>query len=323
MFFRQPKLTKAFKLALLAIIVALTICSCNNRNDVVFESFRSINESLSNDANFLSEQNQLLSHKLENNSKDPVTALQTEMYLPNISRVKRQAGEMNNYLESIKNDLISRFGEFKSFAVPKLSDEQLSNYAGKYVTKKLADEINQRMKNFRDSIFRFDSVDNVIVNHDMAKFKLHDSTVNTYSEIDLKNFEDLPLVAVFAMINNCKVITSRIEYSLLTRFYSLTSYRGDSFDRKVYPLAFLNSSVIKLGNTIEVTAAIGALSVGGKPEFIINNKKVELGVDGAATAIIKPKQTGVSSIVVRIAYTDITGEKKSFVRKLKYEVIGD
>jgi hypothetical protein len=85
-----------------------------------------------------------------------------------------------------------------------------------------------------------------------------------------------------------------------------------------------NSTYVKAGENIEITAGVGAFSTAGKPEIQINGNIVPLGNEGCAIYKVKAlKKPGKHVIPVKISYMDQDGKQQVIDKNVEYTVASD
>ena len=88
-----------------------------------------------------------------------------------------------------------------------------------------------------------------------------------------------------------------------------------------YPLTTINSSNLKAGQPIEITAGLGGFSVVSKPTFVINGKNMPLNTDGVAVYnTIATGKPGRHFIPVTITYFKPDGSQSSISKKIEYTI---
>jgi hypothetical protein len=86
-------------------------------------------------------------------------------------------------------------------------------------------------------------------------------------------------------------------------------------------IAVLNSSYVKAGLPIEVTAGVGSFSAASKPTITINGSVVILDDDGTATYKLTTNQKpGKYQVPVRIEYTKPDGSTNIVTKNLRYTI---
>jgi hypothetical protein len=88
-----------------------------------------------------------------------------------------------------------------------------------------------------------------------------------------------------------------------------------------YAIAVLNSSYVKRGQTIEVTAGMGGFSFARRPRVTIAGNEVKLDDNAKAVHRFKAEgKPGKHSLTVNIKFTNAQGSLDSMSQKLEYEV---
>ena len=320
MFLQPKKLTLGF-------VFLSTITACTNNKDSEFELFRSLNQTLSNQVEFVSIQNAYSYKEFEKKTKDPLTARKTEKWMSYLLSVQHLSKENAEYFRKVNGDLIIATNNIKDLGIYSFTEEQLHSAASKFVKPELVNEINKKFKNYRDSVFMFPIIENEYVLKDLNAIKKRDSILNIDQELDQTSLKSIPLIAFLVTLNQFEIAVRRTEHELVRYINIRTDHHDRGYEipcgyiRSVF--AILNSSVLKQGEIIEATAGVGAMSILANPEFTINNRPIKVNASGVAVYRLKTDKLGKHSITLHVKFMLPDSTVEVVRRRLEYEVVGD
>lgn len=294
----------------LTIYFILLLAACRQQEPV--SQLLEINNALEK-ANFIIKDNNLLAYEeLNGKLKDPRTAERAKIWDAKAMVIKQCASEAKWLIESLKSVLIKQSDSLQN--QDRAIVQQVLNADGN------AGRLFEKLILLKDSaVVVFDKDD---LNRDSVFFhnKVLQIDVSGYSKADWlkKNFGNCsPLLAVMAL-NKIEANVLLTENILVTHCNMKVIYNFCGY-YKPAPMASLNSSVVKSGDTIMVTAGLGIFDRQICPRITINGAPIKLYEDPVAQyEFIATGKPGTYNVPVKIEYWDSDGSRKAESRNLRY-----
>lgn len=314
-------------------MVMLMLAGCRRREDLA--QLKAINRSLENANSIIQDDNKLVWEALQEKRRDPVYYSYGEIWEPRASRIKKQADVIVVIIENLKSELLKQTDSLQKEEAPLI--EEL------YATDGRGYKLVNRLAAFKDSF--------------PAIIRVEDFVDNPYKQASLKTemprlASTVPLLAGYTDSLNANqrkryerswleenfshtspamafIALTRIENDLLVTTNKFMNFCISQIDKITcgrhgfHGVAVLNSSYVKQGQEIEVTAGIGDFYTYTKPRITMNGKEIKLNQEATAvhrfTANGKP---GRHNIRVQIEYTKPDGTLERVYKDLKY-IIAD
>jgi hypothetical protein len=134
-------------------------------------------------------------------------------------------------------------------------------------------------------------------------------------------FLNTNVIETLTMLTKIKNDLLLAESILIEYFNQLTVVNFCGYTQFA-PLVAQSSSVIRIGDSVEISAGIGAMSYQAKPSITIHGKNVGVGVYGLGTCNIKsPNVPGIYWIPVKIEYWKPDGTFTTYEKRISYRVV--
>ena len=292
---------------------------------------KAVNKSLEYTNEILQDANRRIHKELIEKQNEPRTAAKAGIWRPRADLVQQYADSIKTFIKSIKGELITQSDSFKREYVTVVKQLYTDNGVGYQLLNKLAA--------FKDSIpavfFLREDLDNPIVQTYMKKDISHlletvpllpgyrDSLpADQRSQYKKKWLEESfgrssSLMAMI-MLNKIEsdVLTTEKAFIEYCNIMAVSNFCGyDVFEA----IAVLSSSYINSGQSIQVSAGVGAFSVASNPTISINGKVIDLKGRALAeysfTPIGKP---GKYRVPVKIEFTKPDGSLEVHTTELEY-----
>lgn len=170
--------------------------------------------------------------------------------------------------------------------------------------------IHQISINYKDSILNYDSL---IIKEFKNRIQFFDSNSHSSSDIGKTKLFINKLKNDIVNIENMVVVYCKNQVGAVD---------GEGFYRTFQAIAAINSSKLRVGDKLIVTAGIGVFNTKAKPDITINGKKTLLNENGVAEYITKVgKKIGKRNINVKISYTAADGIRDSLNKDIEYTVV--
>lgn len=184
----------------------------------------------------------------------------------------------------------------------------------------LYDSLNHRIHIYRDSTY---------ASHEMIKHYFPDR----FDGIDTPQTKQADLITQLQLLKTAThlqapLLLTQIDHSIMQTGTSMVSFCRENvsciIDRFDTYSAIIgqSSNVLLPGQTLEITAGIGAFSKTASPKITINGKLCQLQGDGVVRfPLIASGNAGKYKVPVKIDYVDENGIQQTISRDIVYEVL--
>lgn len=317
---------RPYYVALLAMLAA-----CQPKENKV--QLNAINASLEKSNELIKRASERALEQMENNHHDIPNSDRIVKLLLIMRKAKAETDSLANLVENLKTQLLKQSGNLGVDNAPILHSLYEPNGSGYRLLNNLA--------SIKDSL--------------SAIFSIVDSSNTPYLyETTKENIDKLrnasPLLPDYTDKMNAKqragyfnkwlednmrgssalmamVVLNKLENDILNTGTMLMEYccnqvgyvDGRGFYEKYNAIAVLNSSYVKRGQTLEVTAGAAAFGRAANPRVSIDDKEIQLDKDGVALYKFKAAgKPGKHIVPVKIAFKKINGYTSSVIKKLEY-----
>lgn len=306
------------------MLVLLSFTACQSRDNT--ETINAINRSLDKSNEIIGKNNELVYSDLNDKSKDPCMKYKTQLWRPRALAVKALSDEVCQYIRGLKkkldvikkddgrgirdlfrkegDSLLNKLARYSNLVTGTINPEDFNDNPSfkKYLIKDMESfkkDITNRLGIVSDSLLQYQ------VNNEQWK--------ETYLNISSLQ----PGMAVLNKIQNDVLVT---ENELISYVNNQIGCNIGSFE-VFHTIALLNSSYVKAGQPIEVTAGVGAFNVSSKPAITINGAVVKIDENGVAVHKLTTNQKpGKYQVSVRIEYTKPDGSTNIVTKNLEYTI---
>lgn len=308
------------------VMAGALLAGCRRREDI--DRLKIINQGLENANRTIQEDNKALGEALKNRVRTPRTHYPGTIWEPRGNRIRREADSIVTMIENLKGDLLKQ--------TDSLRKEDPSFIRQLYVTDGPGNKLVERLAAFKDSIpavFKGDPSleyayiqSNILAMHAKAPLMYgYSDSLNKDQRMQfIKNWRERNFLGSSSAM--ALLVLNKIEHELLstTKMFldfclSKTVVHTCGFNG----VAILNSSYVKQGQSIEVTAGIGDFDTAEAPRISIDGKEIALGNDGAAVHRFAAKgKPGKYKIRVEFEFAKRDGTTEHVYKDLKY-IIAD
>jgi hypothetical protein len=298
----------------------------NDRN----ERFRldSVNRSLENANAVIADQSSRISNDLMREAQDP-RYHNTLIWVPLADSVRKLSAEVNEFLDSLIDEL-------------RLHSENAKDRDRDAVRRIIEKEgkgslLYDRLIAYRKAVFNVFTAENLESYREARIKELEEikkvSPINLSLSIDTAGLTSMRFAdweaEYFSIVSYivARVLLNKIKNDVLSTGIGLIRYcsfhvtRSEGFDQYSV-LIGINSEYAKKGDSMEITAGVGAFSLMAQPTFTINGVVVPPEANGAA--LYKMRITGAKGkhyIPVKVEFFKPDGTKTIMTKEIKYTVI--
>lgn len=288
------------------------------------EQLKAINMSLEKSNDFIKNAANHVLMEMEEKTHRPEYKAKANLWFPVMKKVEANTDTLLEIIEKLKGEVVKQSGTLKLDNVVILS--LLNNLASfknnfpAYVNIIDSSEwpnpykcLKRDCENIRKSIPLLQGYPEV------SNTEQSNDYINKWLVNNLRGSSALMTMVVLNKLKNDLLYTRSILMDHISMQVGCVDGPG-SYDA-YYAIAVLNSSYVKRGQTIEVTAGMGAFSFGRRPRVIIAGNEVKL--DDGAKAVHRFKadgKPGKHRLKVNIEFTNAEGSLDSMNQTLEYEI---
>ncbi len=303
----------------LTIVISNLACSDNSENDLTV--FKALDESLSNSNTTIQRSTETIYASLEQKLADPITATKAQIWYPKAMMIQKYAGDITAFIGDLKHRLK------KAAGLKKENEKEIFNESNKGIVNsffnenRIGDTLYQKLLKFKTDVLSVDiQMDTVFRQTLLLATRAFDLSNSDARNFTKTFFYSTPVVAALATLstfqNNVRIIENRM-ISFCNNKMICCSFFYDVYSAIIGQ----NSTYVRTGEQIEITAGVGAFSKVAQPEILFGGKKVD--IDETGTAVHKfnsPSKPGKYIVPVKISYTDQDGKKRTIEKAVEYTV---
>jgi gliding motility-associated protein GldM len=320
--------------------LVLTALLALNVSVEVLNAFKTVNHSIERSNSVITEKNDLTYKSFEAKLVDPQTAAIAKIWAPSAAQAKKLSSDLTSYLETLKEDLISKSNPQMKDGKREFTDGNLDAATRLFDTEKAGAVLYEKLKKYRSDLLElvdpahFTGISDA-QKADLAKQKSEFAhrlpldtripqsesgnalTGDSAKDWTIRYFHMTPTIAALTILSKFQSDVKNSESQVIDYLHKQigeVKVVFDKFDALVAP----NATYLMPGDELEVKAGIGAFSAAAKPKISINGAPQVVGEDG--TALYKTKVSSSGTINVRIEYTKPNGENAYIDKPVKYTV---
>lgn len=304
-------------------LVLTAILALNVSNEVI-TAFKVVDKSLMTSNEVINEGNETIYKSLEAKLADPQTAKNAAIWEPKANQAKQLSADIYTYIDTLKAQL-------KRQAGLRITDEGLEDFRednldastrlfitegkGKELEKKL-NEYKEAMLNIVDPSVRKQFETSFPVSTNTESFKTREGKHKDFSQTF---FNMTPTVSALTMLSKFQNGVKTAESEIITYCHNQIGAVKVVYDQFA-ALVGQTSNYLMPGQTMTISAGVGAYSTAAQPEITIGGVRVAVGTDGVAKQTITASGAGVHKMPVVVTYTKPDGEKETKSFPVEYTV---
>ncbi len=320
--------------------IVLTALLALNVAAEVLEAFRVVDSSLLQTLRAVDMQNAQIYSSFEQAYTENPTKVKE--WKQKADEVKQKSGEMIAYVSNMKDELVVYSGsrpleegieknsekyyhvtrDGKILEIAKVDD--LNGPSEFMITQKRADELKQRVVDYRNFLIELLGEDNEELKQTiLSELNTEDPEGNLKSGNEKKSwesehFEDKPLIAVMTLLSKIQIDVKNSESNVAKYLYSQIDAGSFKFNR-LGARVIANSNIVLMGDKYQAEVFLAAEDTTQQPEIIINGRNAEV-VDGKATYVGSTDKPGMFKWSGLIKYKTPGGIIKSYPFEQEYQV---
>ena len=318
--------------------LVLTALLALNVSTEILNAFRVVNNSINNANAVIDTKNTSSYGSFDELLKDPRTSEKAKVWQPFALRAKSLSSEMNSYINDLKQNLKKESGLRKNKdSVEVFNDDNLEASSRLFIEHEKGKELYDKLKEFKAKLLA--TVDpskfpDPVVKKSVAEKRAQleksfpldltipksqtgstDTSINSWS---YGYFHMTPTIAAMTILSKFQNDVKSSESQVVDYFLSQVGSVKVVFD-EFQPLIGTNSTYLMPGESLEVTAGIGAYSKAATPTINIGGSNIPLS-EGKAVYKTTVSGAGAKSINVSIRYTKPDGTTGTVEKSIPYTV---
>jgi gliding motility-associated protein GldM len=310
--------------------LVLTALLALNVSSEILNAFKVVDDSLQKSNVNFSKSSKMLVDYINESKEDPGLRIKAEYWAPKAQQIQDLTQKMYDYIEGLKRELKIEAG-FKpggpqnEDGSDKFKEDDLEAatrlFGSEGNGKKKGQEMLAKLREFKAAILGVDSVISrgMSANFPMTleeQMKAKDGTMKSFENI---YFHMTPTVAALTLLSKFENDVKNVENKALNLCAEQLGKVKIKFD-KFAALVGQSSNYVMPGQTIDITAGLGAYSSDVVPTVTIGGSNVPIGPDGKALKTIAVNGAGEQSVSVTVKYKDQDGKDQVVNQVVKYTV---
>jgi hypothetical protein len=297
MFGRKIKKTSFFSaIACFTLPILLSCHQDSEKNKILLEA---LNESVFYSNKDIIRSSLNIYNSLENKMYEPYSHSGAKRWHPKAMMIKQLTDDQAKFIEGLKEQVRMH---------DKLGQDEINR-------------LSNLLNNYKNDVLKIDSGMTLAFNSFLIfttktfeSKPLAEQNFSDYFFDGLSKDEILFLLNKFE--NNIRIVENRLAQFCNNKVSGIVeSYETYS------AIVGQNTSYVRGGEQIEITAGVGAFSIGAKPDIIINGQKIPLNETGIATIKFPASNSpGKHFVPVEISFTDEDGKKQTITKTVEYTV---
>ena len=251
-------------------------------------------ESLSNSNNSINASSENVLHALDNKRMEPATSYKAGIWYQKAEQIVNLSKACNDYIETLKKESVLS------------ADESAMLF--------------NKIKKYESDILNVDnSIKETFINYTYLTRPADSLTISEKGFYN-KFFKNTSNVSAKAFLTKLQNNVKRMENRILTFCYEQAP-NSSLICTFYFPLIAQNSSVVKRGEAVEITAGIGYLERFPNSKIVINGLLIPMSEYNTAQYKLKaPNKPGKYFIPIKISYTDQDGRDQIIEKNVEYTV---
>jgi len=301
--------------------LVLTALLALNVSSEILNAFKTVNKSLENTNNTVNNSTMSIMTSLEQKSKDPVTAVKGQVWLPKAQQVQNYSKTLFTYIQGLKDQILTESGGSTTDPDKKFKEDNLDIATRLLVEKGKGKELLQKLSEYKTNILKkidpkidsaFSSALPIDLNIPSSRSKAGKTWEGAY-------FHMVPTVAALTILSKFQNDVKTSENRVVAFCHEQVGKVEIIFDA-FEAIVGQSTKYAMPGQEIEITAGLGAFSKSKLPDVVIGGSKITLNEKGMAVHKVPSGAIGEHSIPVRVSFTDQDGKPQERAFDVKYTV---
>jgi gliding motility-associated protein GldM len=298
--------------------LVLTALLALNVSSEILNAFKTVNNSLEESNKVVNASTTEIMTSLQAKLADAGTAEKAKVWLPHAQEVQRLTTDLNNYIQSLKDEILKSAGANFAKGDSNYKDDNLDIATRLMVEKGEGKKLLERLKKYKEDILNIDpaiktQLGNSLPIH-LEKPKTKNRGNNTW---EAAYFRMVPTVAALTILSKFQNDVKTTENKVITFCHEQVGkveFRFNQYE----PIVGQNATVLLAGQELEIHAGLAAFNSDQKPTVTIGGAVVPL--DEKGLAIWKQKVNSSGKVPVKITYRNQEGQTQEKVVEVEYTV---
>lgn len=300
--------------------LVLTALLALNVSSEILNAFKTVRRSLEATNATVSNSTATIMKSLEDKTNDVATKDRALEWLPKAKQVVSYSKTLFDYIEKLKNDIITNAGGKPNDPASSFKEDNLDIVTKMMVKGGEGNKLKAMLEKYTADIKKIDpSIDSAFTNAfiDVSNPPGQDGKTKPW---DVAYFNMVPTVAGLTILSKFQNDIRTAENKVVAFCHQKVGEVKVIFD-SYSAIVGQSTNYAMPGQEITITAGIGAFSKNAQPTISINGTSVPIGEKGFAEYKTNATSVGEHSIPVRISFMNqVTGKMEEKVEEIKYTV---
>jgi len=301
--------------------LVLTALLALNVSSEILNAFKTVNNSLEETNRVVNQSTADVMTSLQEKLKDAGTAEKAKIWLPKAQQVQKLTTDLNNYIQGLKDNILTEAGadySKRTASDSSYKDDNLDIATRLMVEHGEGKTLLAKLTQYKKDILAVDpeiakAFDKSLPVH-LEKPKTKNRGNNTW---EAAYFRMVPTVAALTILSKFQNDVKTSENKVVTFCHEQVgkvTFRFNQYEAIVGQ----NSNVLLAGQELEIHAGLAAMNSDQKPVVTIGGANVPL--DAQGLAVWKQRVNSSGRIPVRVTYRDQDGNTKEKTVDVEYTV---
>lgn len=300
--------------------LVLTALLALNVSSEILNAFKTVRRSLESTNTTVNQSTGTILKSLEEKKSEAATAERANIWYPKAEQVVKTSGDLYAYIESLKNEIITKAGG-KPGDLAGFKEDNLDIVTKMMVKEGKGKELLARLTKYKSDILAIDSSIKTqfetSLNIDVTNPPGQDGKTKAW---EVAYFNMVPTVAGLTILSKFQNDIRTSENKVVTYCHQKVGEVKVIFDSYA-AIVGQNSNYLMPGQELEIKAGIGAFSKAAQPKISIGGASVAIGEEGFALYKTQAGGVGSHSVAVRISYfNQVTGKEDVLEKNVEYTV---
>lgn len=301
--------------------LVLTALLALNVSSEILNAFKTVNKSLENTNTVVNKSTETLMASLDEKRKDPATSTRAELWYPRAKNAQDLSKGIFNYIQGLKDRILTEAGGDPKDPTKKFKEDNLDIATNIMIEKGEGKKLLQNLSDYRKALLAIDpSIDSAFSTELPINLEKPKSESRAGKTWEGAYFHMVPTVAGLTILSKFQMDVKTSENRVVQFCHNKVGEVNVVFDS--YGVVMGQSSgYLMPGQSIDITAGVGAFSKKAQPIIEIGGSSVPIGEDGAAHVTLPGGGIGQHSIAVRVTYMNQnTGKMETKDKTVTYTV---
>jgi gliding motility-associated protein GldM len=300
--------------------LVLTALLALNVSSEILNAFKTVNKSLENTNTTVNKSTETILASLQQKTTEPATAIKAQIWYPKAQQVQTLSKTVFTYVQGLKDRILRESGGDPKNPEKKFKEENLDIATRIMIEKGEGPKLLAMLGDYKKKILGVDpSIDSAFKDALPVNLEKPASRNKAGKTWEGAYFHMVPTVAALTILSKFQNDVKTSENRVIQFCHNKVGEVVVRFDTYA-AIVGQNSTYLMPGQELEVTAGVGAFSIGAKPTITVGGQTLTVGSEGTATTKLPGGGIGPHIVPVRIAYTDQEGKQQIIVKNVEYKV---